>query len=331
MAHQTEAACLLETGAMYGKRLLLHPPTGGPIFAGFRPGVFSLYFGDAPIYHFDREGRWQRAFIAGTHYLKGLDATVQAIDRVREGANMVLKRRTLGHAEASDLDAQVRTAALELLDALEGGRLASAGSPRTGHADIRRDELRDTLERVAGLGRGRLVRPPRALPRNLRPDAHPSPRLPEPLVLQATLGHAGGVAFGRGRGRARGPHARRIRRARPGRPPPARPAARTVPDGIPGRRQRPPPGSRDRRGLPRNRRRDVPHRPRKPAGDRRRYPRDRRLSGRESTPFSMTSPRPRPAGPTGGGCARRHLRRVSLGRRVGRPGDPVAVRQELER
>ena len=80
--------------------MLLPPDAGDPIFAGFRPGVFSLYFGDAPIYHFDLEGRWQRAFVAGTHYLKGLDATVQAIDRVREGANLVLKRRTLGYAEA---------------------------------------------------------------------------------------------------------------------------------------------------------------------------------------------------------------------------------------
>src|SRR6516162_2921174 len=129
MAQQTEAACLLETGAMYGKRLLLCPPSGVPIFAGFRPGVFSLYFGDAPIYHFDREGRWQRAFVGGTHYLKGLDATVQAIDRVREGENLVLKRRTLGYAESSDLDAQVRTAALDLLDKLNTGRLESLAPP----------------------------------------------------------------------------------------------------------------------------------------------------------------------------------------------------------
>ena len=60
MAEQTEAACLLQTGAMYGRRVLLRPGSGDPIFAGFRPGVFSLYFGDDPIYHFDREGRWQR-------------------------------------------------------------------------------------------------------------------------------------------------------------------------------------------------------------------------------------------------------------------------------
>ncbi len=197
MAQQTEAACLLETGAMYGKRLLLRPASGDPIFAGFRPGVFSLYFGDAPIYHFDREGRWQRAFIAGTHYLKGLDAVVQSIDRVREGENLVLKRRTLGYAEASDLDSQIRAAVVDLLDALGAGRLQPQ-SPPGPTPPLPIDELRDALEQVAGWDanawfahRERYVATYGPLP-ILPPDAQAA------LVLQATLGHAGGVAFGRG-------------------------------------------------------------------------------------------------------------------------------------
>ena len=66
---------------------------------------------------------------AGTHYLKGLDATVQAIDRVRHGENLVLKRRTLGHAEASDLDSQVRATARDVLDALGAGRLTPQMPP----------------------------------------------------------------------------------------------------------------------------------------------------------------------------------------------------------
>ena len=152
-------------------------PSGDPIFAGFRPGVFSLYFGDAPIYHFDREGRWQRAFVAGTHYLKGLDATVQAIDRVREGENLVLKRRTLGHAEASDLDAQVRAAALDVLDALGAGRLTAADAPRTNPGTLRR---RAPRRPGAGrrLGCRRLVRAPRAVPRHVRPRSPSSPPTP---------------------------------------------------------------------------------------------------------------------------------------------------------
>jgi hypothetical protein len=198
MAQQTEAACLLETGATYGKRLLLHPDSGcgDPIFAGFRPGVFSLYFGDAPIYHFDREGRWQRAFVAGTHYLKGLEGSVQAIDRVREGDNLVLKRRTLGYTEASDLDARVRATAIDVLDALGAGRLIPQRPPGSTPA-LSIDELRDALEQVVVWDaaawfahRERYVEAYGPLP-FLPPDAQAA------LVLQATLGHEGGVAFGR--------------------------------------------------------------------------------------------------------------------------------------
>src|SRR6202041_2646641 len=63
--HHTEAACLLEQGATYHRRIGFEPVAspGDPVFAGFKPGAFSLYFGDAPIYHFDLEGRWQRAFV----------------------------------------------------------------------------------------------------------------------------------------------------------------------------------------------------------------------------------------------------------------------------
>ena len=69
------------------------PEAGDPIFAGFKRAAFSLYYGDAPIFHFDLEGRWQRAFVEGIHYLKAPDTTVQAIDRVRVEKNLVLRRR----------------------------------------------------------------------------------------------------------------------------------------------------------------------------------------------------------------------------------------------
>ncbi len=99
MATPTEAALLFDTGVLYGKRGMLRPEHGDGIFVGFKPGAFSVYFGDAPIFHCDREGRWQRAFVDGLHYLKTLDGSVRTIDRVREGANMVLHRRTLDAAE----------------------------------------------------------------------------------------------------------------------------------------------------------------------------------------------------------------------------------------
>src|SRR4051812_6325806 len=110
MAQTTEAACLLQTGAMYPRRVGLRPTSGEGeiVFAGFKPGAFSLYFGDEPIAHVDLEGRWQRAFLRGTHYLKGLDTATVALDRVREGANLVLRRRSLDFAETTDLDASIR-------------------------------------------------------------------------------------------------------------------------------------------------------------------------------------------------------------------------------
>ena len=199
MTPPTEAACLLESGALYGTRLLLRRPgrDGDPIFAGFKSAAFSLYFGDAPIYHFDLEGRWQRAYIAGMHYLKGLDGTVRAIDRVREGENLVLRRRTLRYDEASDLDARVRSAALDLLDSLHAGRLDRVEPPRSARP-LAPDELLDFLDRIARWDasawfahREKYVATYGPLP-FLPPDSLGA------VVLQATLGHAGGVAFGLG-------------------------------------------------------------------------------------------------------------------------------------
>ena len=109
MSHLSEAACLIEQGATYRWRVGLQPThePGEPIFTGFKPGAFAVYFGDAPFFHFDLEGRWQRAFVDGTHFLKSLDGTVQTIDRMREGPNLVLKRSTLDDPTASEFDSQV--------------------------------------------------------------------------------------------------------------------------------------------------------------------------------------------------------------------------------
>ena len=121
---------------------------GDPIFAGFKHGAFSLYFGDAPIYHFDLEGRWQRAFVDGTHYLKGLDANVHAIDRVREGPNLVLKRRTLADAEAGELDERVRSTALDLIAGLECGQLGRVEPASPKASRWQATELGDFLNRI---------------------------------------------------------------------------------------------------------------------------------------------------------------------------------------
>ncbi|WZO98199.1 hypothetical protein EP7_005256 [Isosphaeraceae bacterium EP7] len=150
MVHQTEAACLLQTGALYKHRIgLRSDEVADPVFAGFKAGAFSLYYGDAPIYHFDLDGRWQRAYVGATHYLKALDTSVQAIDRVRVGENLVLRRRTLPYAEAADLDASIRSAAIELAEAASSGEMRRLEPPPAAHS-IDPETLRDTLDRIAG-------------------------------------------------------------------------------------------------------------------------------------------------------------------------------------
>jgi len=195
MAHQTEAACLFDTGVLYGRRILLQPEAGDPVFAGFKPGAFSIYFGDAPIFHFDREGRWVRAYVDGLHYLKGLDATVQTIDRVREGGNLVLKRKTLSFAEASDIDALVRSTALDLVASLTDGRFAISGAPPKG-APLTPDELHEFLDRVATWDAAAWFAHREKYLAAYGPMPLLPPDSPSPVVLQATLGHEGGVAFG---------------------------------------------------------------------------------------------------------------------------------------
>lgn len=195
MAQTTEAACLLQTGALYTRRVGLMRPDGRLVFAGIKRGAFSLYFDDAPIYHFDLEGRWQRAFLEAIHYRKAIDNSVDSIDRVRRGENLTLARRALPFAEVADLDASIREVALELLDGLGAKRFAFVAPP-AGVTPLGEDELRDLLERVAGWDasawfahRERLlaIRAPLGF---LPPDAH------QTIVLQATIGDDRPRGFG---------------------------------------------------------------------------------------------------------------------------------------
>jgi hypothetical protein len=196
MAHQTEASCLLRTGAMYPRRIGLRPEGGELIFAGFKPGAFSIYWGDEPIVHFDLEGRWQRAFLTGTHYRKGLDTTVDRIDRVREGTDLVLRRRVLGFAEASDLDTSVRTLARDLIDGLSSGRL-DAVEPPTPVGRIDPEGLREFLGRIVRWDAAAWSAQRERHQETYRLFPFLPPDCPNAVVLQATLGHAGGRAFGR--------------------------------------------------------------------------------------------------------------------------------------
>src|SRR5262245_39289097 len=195
---QTEAACLLETGTLYRTRVGLLPTQGRAdlIFIGLKRGAFSIYFGDAPIYHFDLEGRWQRTFMGPTHFLKSLDTTVRAIDRVREGTNLVLRRRVLEDAEVSELDRQIREIAHRINDEHAAGRLVRQEPPAGKALPLTDDQIHELLTRTASwdddawtshLERCRATYGPLPF---LPPDSQNA------VVLQATRGEARGTSFG---------------------------------------------------------------------------------------------------------------------------------------
>ena len=186
MAGTTEAAILLDAGVLYGRRVLLEPRSGDPIFVGFKPGAFSIYEGDTPFYHLDLEGRWQRALVDGVHYLKALDTTVQAIDRVREGKNLVLKRRTLSDAESDALDARIRSDAERLIREIADGRLTRI-EPTAKGVPIDPSTLADFLHRIVSWD-APAWREHRA---RHQTTYGPLPMIPpdctSPVILQATL------------------------------------------------------------------------------------------------------------------------------------------------
>lgn len=192
----SEAACLLETGRLYTDRVGLATPDGESLtFAGFKKGAFSLYFGDAPIYHFDLEGRWQRVFLDEAHFLKGLDTTIHRIDRVREGVNLVLRRKILSFAETADLDARVREMALELIGSTTGSRF-NRKEPPAGVAPLATDALLDFLERIAAWDADAWFAHRERYLGAYGPLPFVPPDCQNAVILQATLGHAGGIGFG---------------------------------------------------------------------------------------------------------------------------------------
>ena len=198
MAQTTEAACLLQSGSMYPQRLGLKDRSGDVIFAGVKPGGVSVYFGDAPIYHFDLDGRWQRAFVDGMHYLKGLDGTARSMAREREAGGLVLRRTTLPYGEAADLDASIRAVALDLIDDLDSGSLEVLPTPSKAR-EFTPESFRSFLERVSGWDPAAWFAHRERYLATYGPLPFLPPDCPNPLLLQATLGHEAGRAFGRAR------------------------------------------------------------------------------------------------------------------------------------
>jgi hypothetical protein len=207
--HPTEAACLLEQGATYRRRIGLRrlDRSADPIFAGFKPGAFSLYFGDAPIYHFDLEGRWQRAFVDDAHYLKGLDATCQKLDRLREGTNLVLKRATLSGSQTAHFDEQVRAMALDLVAGLDAKRLGRVEPAAPKARPLNLDELREFLDRIARWDTAAWFSQRERYATICPTPSFLPPECQNAVVVQATRGPALGVGFGGAPGEAAQVHA----------------------------------------------------------------------------------------------------------------------------
>ncbi len=193
---------MLQGGVLYRSRVGLVSATGPEdlLFAGFKQGAFSLYFGDAPIFHFDLEGRWQRAYIDVTHYLKSLDTNVHAIDRVREGANLVLRRRVLGADEIRDLDGQIRGIALGLIAELDAGRLLRKEPPNGKAQPLASASLREFLDRIARWDAAAWDVHRRQYQATYGPLSLLPPDCHNAVVFQATQGGNRSLSFGSGSG-----------------------------------------------------------------------------------------------------------------------------------
>jgi len=187
MPESTEATCLLQSGTMYPSRVGFRSSPGEDVFLGIKAGGFSLYHGDAPIYHFDFEGRWQRAFLGGVHYLKGLDAVARAVERGREGPSLVLRRRTLGGEETGDLDASIRSATLGLIEGIEAGRFEVVAPPPEART-VGPEEVRELLRRVAAWDARAWSAHREQYASIYGPWPFLPPDCPNPVVIQATVG-----------------------------------------------------------------------------------------------------------------------------------------------
>lgn len=192
---QNEAACLLEKGALYTRREGLQWEGRDLVFAGFKQGAFSLYFGDAPIYHFDLEGRWQRAYLRDRHFIRRLDGAIHEVDRVREGANLVMRRKTLGPADARRVDEEIRSVADALIADLSTGRGRRFDPPDDRARPIGEAELREFLGRIAAWDARAWSDFEARYHRTYRPLAFLPPDCPNAVVLQATVGDRDGRTF----------------------------------------------------------------------------------------------------------------------------------------
>jgi hypothetical protein len=109
-----------------------------------------------------------------------------------------LRRATLPYAEAADLDASIRSVAIGLIDDIDSDRLEILPTPPKARA-FPPESFRSFLERVTAWDSAAWFAHLERYLSTFGPLPFLPPDCPNSLVLQATLGHEGGRAFGRGR------------------------------------------------------------------------------------------------------------------------------------
>jgi hypothetical protein len=210
MAQLTEAACLIDQGAMFPDRTGFRGPDGRTVLIGFKPGACSIYFDDEPIYHFDLEGRWQRAFLGadsndpttpanlagvpGTHYLKAMDTATTSLQRLREGHEIKIHRKRLNFAETVGLDDHIRQMSMDLHHQIATQQLEPISPPSSGRTAGRSanlPEILDFLERIAGWDTAAWSRQKERYESTFGILPMTPPNLTAPMVLQPILGDDG--------------------------------------------------------------------------------------------------------------------------------------------
>ncbi len=192
-----EAAALLENGALYNRRVGLSREGRDVVFAGFKQGAFSLYFGDTPAFHYDLEGRWQRAYFRDRHHIRRLDGAIHEVDREHEDGELVLRRRILPPDESRTMDEVLRVAAADLLADLDREGLERVAPPADKARILDDAELRAFLARIAAWDARAWADFDARFRRVYQPLTFVPPDVPLAVLLQATVGRRDEWVFAR--------------------------------------------------------------------------------------------------------------------------------------
>jgi hypothetical protein len=130
-------------------------------------------------------------FRDGLHLKRHLDGRVVAIDRERQADRLALTPRVLPEAEAREVDAWVQRTAQELARIVRSGRMV-VELPPDGSASLDPAELSGLLDWAAGWDEAAWVDQRRRFLDTYAPLPVLPPEAASPLIVQATLGEAGG-------------------------------------------------------------------------------------------------------------------------------------------